>query len=135
LDGLNPDWVVLNIGTNNFAGTQHARASTPAQVVDGVAAIIDQVRDKSPKSRIILMAIFPRGAQSDNGFRVLINEANVLLRQHFVSMQGVTFLDIGDKFLQPDGTLPKEMMPDGTHPSDDGYKVWASALIEAGLKP
>jgi lysophospholipase L1-like esterase len=104
-------------------------------VVDGVAAIIDQVRDKSPKSRIILMAIFPRGAQSDNGFRVLINEANVLLRQHFVSMQGVTFLDIGDKFLQPDGTLPKEMMPDGTHPSDDGYKVWASALIEAGLKP
>jgi len=27
------------------------------------------------------------------------------------------------------------MMPDGTHPSDAGYLLWADALIQAGIKP
>ena len=28
----------------------------------------------------------------------------------------------------------KSMMPDGTHPSDAGYQIWADALIKAGVK-
>jgi len=40
----------------------------------------------------------------------------------------VHFLDIGDRFLTPDGTLPKEVMPDFLHPSLKGYEIWAAAI-------
>jgi lysophospholipase L1-like esterase len=38
-------------------------------------------------------------------------------------------------FLQSDGTLPKELMYDGTHPTEAGYALWAEELIQAGLRP
>ena len=40
----------------------------------------------------------------------------------------MTYLDIGDKFLQPDGILPKEIMPDLLHPNAKGYEIWANAI-------
>ncbi|MFA6291505.1 MAG: GDSL-type esterase/lipase family protein, partial [Victivallales bacterium] len=40
----------------------------------------------------------------------------------------VTYLDIGAKFLEPDGTLSKEVMPDALHPSAKGYQIWADAI-------
>jgi lysophospholipase L1-like esterase len=43
----------------------------------------------------------------------------------------VTYLDIGSQFLEPDGTLPSALMPDGTHPSEAGYRIWAEALQKA----
>lgn len=43
-------------------------------------------------------------------------------------------LDIGARFLGTDGTLPLNMMSDGTHPPEEGYRVWAKALVEAGVR-
>ena len=37
-------------------------------------------------------------------------------------------LDIGKTFLQPDGTLTKEIMPDLLHLSEKGYDLWAEAI-------
>ena len=42
--------------------------------------------------------------------------------------QHVFYLDIGAKFLQPDGTLTKEIMPDLLHLSAQGYQIWADAI-------
>jgi lysophospholipase L1-like esterase len=42
--------------------------------------------------------------------------------------KNIYFLDIGDKFLQPDGTLTKEIMPDFLHLSAKGYQIWADAI-------
>jgi lysophospholipase L1-like esterase len=42
----------------------------------------------------------------------------------------VRFLDIGAKFLQPDGTIAKEIMPDFLHLSEKGYQIWADAIKE-----
>ena len=41
----------------------------------------------------------------------------------------VTYLDIGGKFLQPDGTLPRTMFPDLLHPNTSGYQIWADQLV------
>ena len=60
-EGLHPKTVVINIGTNNLTGTANARANTPAEVVQGILAIHEQVRAQSPQSRIIVMGVFPRG--------------------------------------------------------------------------
>jgi lysophospholipase L1-like esterase len=40
----------------------------------------------------------------------------------------VVFIDLQDKFLQPDGSIKKELFTDGTHLTVDGYEVWAKSL-------
>ncbi len=134
-EGLHPEWVVLAIGTNNLTGTPNARASTPQEVVDAIAAIRDEIHQRSPESRIVVMAIFPRGGPPDHVRRAPIEKTNRLLAQRFGTDRSVTYLDIGAQFLAADGTLPVALMPDGTHPSDAGYQLWADALINAGVKP
>ena len=45
----------------------------------------------------------------------------------------VVYKDIKDAFLDKDGNLPKELMPDFLHLSEKGYFVWAEA-IESTVK-
>ena len=40
----------------------------------------------------------------------------------------VRYLDIGPKFLEADGTLSRDIMPDLLHPSLKGYQIWADAM-------
>ncbi|WP_206667887.1 GDSL-type esterase/lipase family protein [Sphingomonas glacialis] len=134
LRGLAPHEVILNIGTNNLTGTEHARASTPAEVVEGIAAIVAEVRRETPGSRITLMAIFPRGALPTDALRAPIAETNRLLAERFAHDPSLRYLDIGARFLKPDGTLRDGVMLDGTHPSEAGYTIWADALARAGLR-
>jgi lysophospholipase L1-like esterase len=132
-EGLNPQWIVLNIGTNNLTATSNSRSNTPAEIAAGIDAICAELHGRSPESHIVLMGIFPRGAQPSNAFRAPIQKTNQLLAEHYTGDSVVTFLDIGNLFLANDGTLPKEIMPDGTHPSEAGYQIWAHALMKAGL--
>jgi len=134
-EGISPQWVVLAIGTNNLTGTSNARASTPEEIVDGITAICSEVHQRSPQSHIVLMAIFPRGPHPTDPIRAPIQKTNQLLANRFSSDPQVTYLDIGSQFLSPDGSLPAAMMPDGTHPSDAGYQLWANALLKAGIRP
>ena len=132
-DGLHPKTVVLNIGTNNLTGTGNARANTPAEVVQGILSIVNEVHARSPRSRIIVMGVFPRGFGPSTPMRAAIGQVNQLAAQALAGKPNTTFLDIGAQFLEPDGTLPKALMSDGTHPTEEGYKIWAKALIDAGV--
>jgi hypothetical protein len=42
--------------------------------------------------------------------------------------KSVKFLDIGSKFKDASGALPKEIMPDQLHLSEKGYEIWANAV-------
>lgn len=133
LDGLDPRWVVLHIGTNNLTGTAQSRASTPAETAQGVEAVVAEVRQRLPNSKLILMAIMPRGHRPDSPQRAPIAETNRLLAARFAGDPAVRLVDIGPQMLQPDGALPEALMPDGTHPSEAGYRIWAQALRAAGI--
>jgi lysophospholipase L1-like esterase len=126
-DGLHPRHVVINIGTNNFSGTSHARANTPAEVAEGIRAICTRIRSKSPETQIILMGVLPRGAKAEDPFRAKIAELNRLLPE-LGKTRGITFLDVGSRFLQPRGELPRSLMSDFCHPTEQGYTIWADAL-------
>lgn len=133
-DGLHPKTLIINIGTNNLTGTANARSNTPAEVVQGILAIHDAVRAKSPESRIVVMGVFPRGFDSASPLRAPILELNRLLSEALTPKANTIFLDIGTRFLETGGTLPRRLMNDGTHPTEEGYRIWADALIEAGLR-
>jgi len=134
-EGLSPEWIVLLIGTNNLSGTRNARANTPQEITAAIDAICHELRQRSPGSRIILMGVLPRGNKSGSPMRGPIAEINRLLAARFAQERSVTFVDLGPKFLEPDGSLPVSLFPDGTHPSDAGYRIWADALIAAGIRP
>ena len=37
-------------------------------------------------------------------------------------------MDIGPKFLAEDGSIPRDIMSDGLHPTNKGYEIWAEAV-------
>lgn len=127
LDGLRPRLVVINIGTNNFAGTNNARENTPAEISEGVKEVLLRVRAKVPGAKIVLMGLFPRGEKADNPMRAKVAEVNRLLADYGKDT-GITFLDLGEKFMGPDGTISRDVMGDFLHPTDKGYAIWGAAL-------
>jgi lysophospholipase L1-like esterase len=128
LDGIHPKVVVLMIGTNNTGKERDKKTprNTPAQVIEGVTAVVNDIRTRLPDSKILLLAIFPRG---DGGpeQQAQINEINPAIAR-LDDGKMVKFLDIGAKFLDADGTLPTSIMPDLLHPNAQGYQIWADAM-------
>lgn len=122
-DGLKPKVCVLLIGTNNVRHSD----STPQQIAEGVRAIIDRIANKSPGAKIILHAIFPRGADATDPWRQRSQQVNALLPA-LADGRHVHFLDIGSAFTGPGGAVSKEVMPDLLHLSPKGYALWATAL-------
>lgn len=123
VEGLAPKVVVLLIGTNNFGLNGDPVEGTAKGVAAGVVAL----RKKLPKSKVLLLAVFPRDAQPKTDMRSKIAKLNAQIAT-LEDRKNVRFLDLGAKFLAPDGTLPKEIMPDALHLSEKGYQVWAESM-------
>jgi lysophospholipase L1-like esterase len=121
LDGIHPKLAVLMIGTNNSG------SSTPEQIAAGVKAIVEKLRSTLPATKVLVLAIFPRGATPENRARKVNEAANEQIAQ-LADGKHVFYLDIGKKFLKEDGTLPKDIMPDFLHPNTRGYEIWASSM-------
>jgi lysophospholipase L1-like esterase len=75
----------------------------------------------------LLFGIFPRGEKADP-IREQVKAVNAGISQ-LADDNRVRFLDIGNEFLLPDGTLPRSMFHDLLHPDVDGYQIWANALL------
>jgi lysophospholipase L1-like esterase len=139
-DGLKPKEIVLMIGTNNTGHQGRPQkelngavyACTAEQTAEGIKAIIAKLQQKCPDAKILILAIFPRGANKDDKFRQQ-NEATNSIIKGFADDKKVFFLDVGAKFLADDGTLPKSIMPDLLHPNAEGYQIWSDAM-EAKVK-
>jgi len=127
LDGLRPEVVVILIGTNNTSETENARANVADEIAEGLRAICDRVEAKVPNARIVVMAVFPREKEPDHPRRVLIRDINERYAK-LAEERGYTFVDIGPRLLEPDGTLSSETAPDYCHLTERGYRHWAEAL-------
>ena len=119
IDGISPKVAVLMIGTNN---TGH-RAENPDTTAAGIKRLIDEIRQRTPKTKVLLLAIFPRGEKPDDPLRGLNERVNKALAG-FADGRSVHFLNINKALLEPDGTLSKDVMPDLLHPNAQGYAIW-----------
>lgn len=122
LEGITPKLAVVMIGTNNFGhGT-----SQPEQVLEGVHAVVARLRERAPATSILLLGIFPRGEHMNpmRGNILQVNQA--LARLH--DGEHVHFLDIGSTFVEDDGSIGKDVMPDALHLTPEGYRRWADAI-------
>ena len=127
LTPLAPKAIVLLIGTNNLGhGTSNA-----AETLAGTRAVLKLLHEQCPDARIFAMATFPRGERLNpmRGDILQINQA--IAADHGPE---VTVVDIGTRFVQPNGDIRKDLMPDALHLSPAGYRIWADAVADA-LRP
>ncbi len=123
LDGIKPKAVVIMIGTNNSA------SDSADGIAKGIQRIVETVRSKQPQAKILLLAVFPRGEKaSSNAQRDKLIEVNTMIAK-LDDGKNIHFLDIGNKFLQPDGSISKDIMYDFLHLTEAGYQKWADAIL------
>lgn len=122
LDGIQPRVAVVMIGTNNSGENRNSAG----EIVDGVTAVVEKLRAKVPGLKILLLDIFPRGAHF-NDQRGQILQVNQTVRK-LHDGDHVHYLAIGHHFLEPDGSISKDIMPDYLHLSKKGYEIWAARI-------
>jgi beta-glucosidase len=111
------------IGTNNSNGEDN----TAREIADGVMAVVTKLRAKLPRTKVLLLGIFPRGETADEQREK--NATASALASRIADGKMVHYLDLGPAFLEEDGTtLTPAVMPDYLHLSGEGYRRWAEAI-------
>lgn len=118
---ISPRAAVIMIGTNNSG------SNSSEQIAEGVTVIVKQLREKLPEMKILLLAVFPRGENKADKRRQVNEGANAVFAK-LDDGRHVHYLDIGPEFLEDDGTLTREIMPDLLHLSEKGYTIWAASI-------
>ena len=136
-----PKLFILLIGTNNTDDRNFRRVHSPEQIFQGTQAIVELIKQRHPSSKILVLRIFPRGGDDEQGFaaRVFhgspqclttVREAGALTAR-LADGKRVFWMDVGPVFLRRDGTINTNLMPDLLHPNLAGAEAWASAIEPA----
>lgn len=126
LDGISPKVVVLMIGTNNIA--------YPAEdILRADQKIVREIHQKLPDTKLLLLGIFPRGRDPQEPAVAAMREKIKTVNEGLAKLDDgdkTRYLDLSDKFLAPDGTIPGDVMPDAPalHPDEKGYQIWAETM-------
>ena len=124
--GHKPKAIMIMLGTNNTGG------NTGPEIAEGVGAVVLELRKDFPNAKIMLLAIFPRGAGPSDPNRKKNEEANrIIAKLH--DGKHVFFTDINSKFLNDQGGLIG-FRGDNLHPNAEGYELWASAVAPTLMK-
>jgi lysophospholipase L1-like esterase len=118
--GYKPKGIMLMIGTNNTG------RNSPPEIVIGIADVVFELRKDFPEAKILLLAVFPRSGPAST-VRAQIDQINKAISA-LHDNQHVFYMDIGSKFLAANGSIPRDIMSDGLHPTSKGYEIWADAV-------
>ena len=127
LDGIKARVAVVMIGTNNSNQNKDgADAYSDAEILQGITAIVNEIRRRQPDTKILLVGIFPRSSQFSHqrGKLLQINQALAKLDDS----KHIFYLDFGSLLIEKDGSISRDIMPDALHPNEAGYRIWASAM-------
>ncbi len=111
--------IVLLIGTNNLSA-----GFSPEEVAQGTSLLIQSIREKCPRGRILLLGLLPRDAP----FGERVHMTNEHLARLAQANETITFLDVGDSLRDQDGSVSSEVMPDRLHVAMPGYLRWVEAM-------
>ncbi len=127
IEGIQPKIAMLMIGTNNVG-----RGESPEDTVLGIKAVLAELKQRLPNTKVVLCSILPRGG----AIVAQIGKANAQL-PGLADGKQVIHLDLASDFLNPDGSLNESLfVGDKVHLNREGYRIWfekAEPLIAAAL--
>jgi beta-glucosidase len=138
LDGVDPKVIVLMIGVNN-APLVHANGVPVAAVALGIRLCVDNIRMRSPSSRVIVVKPLP-AFDPTREVGAAIGQINAAIDGvGLVGDERLEIIDLSGDFIDSEGRLRRELYSDGhLHLGPAGYEVLAQRLqtqIEKWLGP
>ena len=129
LEGQSPKVLVLEIGTNNIDEVHYPTRHTAGQLAGGMEAIVKLVRQKLPDTKIIILRCFPGcyGGPNPTSHRAILERASDIVSK-LADGQHVFYCDVNHVFLNFDGSINRDVMPDYLHPNPAGAKLWVQAM-------
>jgi hypothetical protein len=121
LDGFTAKGVIVAIGTNNIGW------HTNEQVFGGIVEVVNAIRVKQPSAKILVLGILPREVGGNVEDIKKVSAINGMLASNGWH-KGVTYADTGKGFLDENGRVRVDLMPDKLHPNKEGYEVWGRAI-------
>ena len=122
LDKASTKVIVLLIGTNNLTGK-----FTPDEIAVNIGGLLQAIQTKTAQSKILLLGILPRGVSIKDETNEAIRQTNTKLAA-LSDQKQVFYLDVGDKLVEPDGSISPAVMPDKLHVAGPGYTRWMEAM-------
>ena len=124
-----PAMVFLMIGTNDMA-----RGDSPETITEGISRIVRQIKEQSPKTRIIVQSVLPVNdcfnPTSNHGTRwETVPVINQLVRE-MTEKEEVEYLDLYSHFVNEEGKLNTDYSNDGLHLNGAGYQLWKNIIEE-----
>ena len=134
-----PKVFILLIGTNNTDDRHFKKVHNAEEIFTGTKAIVTTIQKRHPKTKILVLRIFPRGGDDEKGISPpafnssakcieTCRQAGELTRQ-LADGKKVFWLDINKIFLQEGGSINTELMWDLLHPSPSGAETWVNAIM------
>lgn len=129
LDGQSPKVLVLEIGTNNVDEKHYPTRHTAGQLAGGIEAIVNTIRQRLPDTKIIILRCFPGSYDGPNptSHRAILERASDIVSK-LADGKHIFYLDVNHVFLNFDGSINHDLMPDYLHPSPAAAKLWARAM-------
>lgn len=123
---LNPHVTILLIGINNIWWG----GFSPEDTARGIATVASRIRQELPQSLILVHGLFPAGRREGDEIRLRIQATNRHVQTLLSHQARTLYLDIGSRFVEPDGSICQKVMHDFLHLTEAGYERWADALKE-----
>jgi beta-glucosidase len=119
---LKPRLAVVLLGTNNMVQNRDA-----TEVALGIAEVVRLIHRRSPTTRVLLVGLLPRGADSSDPMRALAQRVNEQIAR-CADNTTVFYTNPGPMLVDGQGRLAELIAPDRLHPSWIGYAILAAAL-------
>jgi len=115
-DGFEAKQILIMAGTNNL------HLNSEDEIVAGLEALVEAIRIRQPKSKIVLIGILPRKESEEK-----VNNLNRKISQ-LANLENVAYKNIGNVLLLQDGKIDDTMFTDGLHPNKKGYALLATKI-------
>lgn len=132
IDGVSARLFLVLIGTNNLC------KDTEDEIVDGIIEVVRTIHSRCPESTVVVFGLLPR--EKDETGRECNDRIAIINREleEKAEGSGYVYQDFGDALVTLNGSVDKELMPDGLHLDESGYRVVGPivrAIVERHLSP
>lgn len=128
---LQPRNLVMLMGINDLN-----QGVAPEEAAENIRAIIQQVKEKSPQTNIVLQAVYPTDIKRESFYEPLhifadndkVLALNALLKQ-IAAEEQVRYVDLMPILADENGYLRDDYTYDGVHPSAAGFLAIRDMII------